>query len=106
MRGDSERPESIQLSWWQSRTVPAASSEQLEKLIVFPDSSAEALAQMPAGECIESDVFELGGHPWQILLYPGGVDRVSSSVVSHMLCVVLCAVSREHACVASSTPKP
>ena len=82
MRGDSEQPEAKQLSSSTSTTraistASASSSGRLEKLVIFPDSTPEALASMPAGDSIESEVFELGGHPWQILLYPGGVDRVS-----------------------------
>ena len=42
---------------------------------------------MPAGDSIESEVFELGGHPWQILLYPGGVDGVSTYVCVDTVCV-------------------
>ena len=56
---------------------------------------------MPAGDSIESEVFELGGHPWQILLYPGGVDRVSTYVlcVCVCVCVCVCACVCERACV-------
>ena len=55
---------------------------------------------MPAGDSIESEVFELGGHPWQILLYPGGVDRVSTYVLCVCVCVCVCvrACANAHAC--------
>jgi len=46
-----------------------------EKLIVFENCSAAKVVGMRPGEVLTSKVFELSGHPWQLLLYPGGVDR-------------------------------
>ncbi|KAL6659789.1 hypothetical protein ACP70R_002618 [Stipagrostis hirtigluma subsp. patula] len=42
-------------------------------------------ALLPAGKCLKSCVFRVGGHAWRVRCYPGGVDDGHSSHVSVVL---------------------
>lgn len=50
-------------------------SEAVQTVVAFQNVSAQQLAAMRPGEVLESSVFDLGGHPWQVLFYPGGIGR-------------------------------
>ena len=66
--GGQLRINSASTSSSESLAASSSSSSALEAetVVVFSDVSAETLSSMHPGTVIESQVFQLGSHPWQV----------------------------------------